>query len=147
MLDWRRNSMSKILWLARAVINMIVAYHSACARPNPSVPDLELYLHGKIPSHLPSRLFWLLFGLGLGSVQIVEGIRHGLLGPVISGLGLALLGVTGFIQPLLQGSPAGSVLGTLNNSIVDSKPLRTILGFSSFACLFVGLILKYLVEV
>lgn len=101
----------------------------------------------KISTHLASRLFWLVFGLGLGAVQVLDGMRLGLAGPLISGLGFALIGVTGFMQPVVLGRPVGSVLYTLNDAIVGPERLRTGLAVSSFACLFVGLILKYVVKV
>lgn len=86
-------------------------------------------------------------GTGLGAVQILDGLQHGLVGPVLSGVGLAMFGVAWFMRPIPLGQPMGSIRDTLKNAQIGPHRVHAALVFSGLACLLVGLVLQYVMSV
>ena len=57
----------------------------------------------KLKRSLGFRLFWLLFGLLLGVPQILDGIKYNLNGELYFGIGMLLVGIRGFLRPVVLG--------------------------------------------
>lgn len=97
----------------------------------------------KIQTHIGSRIWWLVFGAGLGVFQIAEGVQMSAIGLTISGLGLLSLGVSWFLRPIPLGRPIGSVLTSMADAALGSNALHTALTFTGMGCLVLGLVLRY----
>ena len=101
----------------------------------------------KIQTLIGSRIWWLLFGGGLGVFQIAQGVQQSGIGLAISGLGLLSLGVSWFLRPVPLGRPIGSVLKTMADAAIGSNALHTALTSTGIGCLVLGLVLRYALKV
>lgn len=101
----------------------------------------------KLSRSLGSRLFWLGFGLLLGLPQLLDGIRYNLNGELFFGLGMLLLGLRGFLRPVVLGralrmqGPAAS-----EDVTIGSPALLGALSLAMAAALVAGLVLKFMAQ-
>ena len=96
-----------------------------------------------LPSHFLTRIIWLIFGVGIGAVSLVDGIHTNMLGTSLLGMGMALFGVCWFMQPLLFKTPISALAATVQRTTIGSKKLYLVISFSAMACLTVGMVLRY----
>lgn len=99
----------------------------------------------KLSQGLGSRLFWLGFGLLLGLPQIADGLRYDLNGELFFGVGMLLLGIRGFLRPVVLGralrmKPDGEAAAMS----IGSPKLIGALSLAMAAFLATGLVLKFL---
>ncbi|MBQ5945985.1 hypothetical protein [Massilia sp. ST3] len=97
----------------------------------------------KLKRALGSRLFWLGFGLLLGLPQLADGLRYGLNGELFFGVGMLLLGVRGFLRPVVPGR-ALRMKADSQADTIGSPMLIGALSLAMAAFLVTGLILKFL---
>jgi hypothetical protein len=102
----------------------------------------------KFSRYTGSRIFWFLFGLGLGSLGLWSGLRQGLIGETMIGIGLVLLGIQGLLRPVVL-SRAGKIgkEEMAREVSVGSDVLHGALSLVMAAALLVGFLLKYLVKI
>jgi hypothetical protein len=102
----------------------------------------------KFSRYTGSRIFWFLFGVGLGSMGLWSGLRQGLAGETLIGLGLVVLGIQGLLRPVVL-SRAGKIgKEEMTREVsVGSDVLHGALSLVMAAALLVGFVLKYLVKV
>ncbi|MDB5746633.1 MAG: hypothetical protein JWP72_1481, partial [Massilia sp.] len=55
----------------------------------------------KLSRYPASRAFWFLFGMGLGSMGLWNGMQRDLIGETLCGVGLVLLGIQGLLRPVV----------------------------------------------
>lgn len=92
--------------------------------------------------HLPIRLFWLsLMGL-VGVLSVHEGIGSHSLGRLLAGIGLILLGVLNFLEPLRLRTPAQRLFSPSRAVAIGSDRLRLTLSAFGFTALMLGALLK-----
>jgi hypothetical protein len=94
-----------------------------------------------------SRIFWFLFGVGLGGMNLWSGLRQGLVGESLIGIGLILVGVQGLLRPVVL-SRAGKIgkEEMMREVSIGSDVLHGALSLAMAAALVVGFVLKYLVK-
>lgn len=101
-------------------------------------------MNAKLSRSLGSRVFWLGFGLVLGLPQLVYGMREGLTGELFFGLGMLLLGIRGFLRPVVIGRALRMQRQDGADDIsVGSPALLGALSLAMTAALVTGLVLKY----
>lgn len=102
----------------------------------------------KFSRYTGSRIFWFLFGLGLGSMGLWSGLRQGLVGETMIGFGLVLLGIQGLLRPVVLTRAGKMSKEEMAREVsVGSDVLHGALSLVMAACLLVGFVLKYLVKV
>ena len=97
----------------------------------------------KLKRAMGSRLFWLGFGLLLGLPQIADGIRYDLNGELFFGLGMLLLGIRGFLRPVVIGR-AMRMKADSEADTIGSPRLIGALSLAMAAFLVTGVVLKLL---
>jgi hypothetical protein len=102
----------------------------------------------KFSHYTGSRIFWFLFGVGFGSMGLWSGLRHGLVGETLIGLGLVLLGIQGLLRPVVLTRAGKMSKDEMAREVtVGSSVLHGALSLVMAACLLVGFVLKYLMKV
>jgi hypothetical protein len=102
----------------------------------------------KFSRYTGSRIFWFLFGVGLGSMGLWSGLRQGLVGESLIGLGLLLLGIQGLLRPVVLTRAGKMSKEEMAREVsVGSDALHGALSLAMAAFLLVGFVLKYLVKV
>jgi hypothetical protein len=102
----------------------------------------------KFSRYTGSRIFWFLFGVGLGSMGLWSGLRQGLVGESLIGLGLLLLGIQGLLRPVVLTRAGKMSKEEMAREVsVGSDVLHGALSLAMAAFLLVGFVLKYLVKV
>ena len=101
----------------------------------------------KFSRYAGSRIFWFLFGVGLGGMNLWSGLRQGLIGESLIGIGLILVGVQGLLRPVVL-SRAGKIgkEEMMREVSIGSDVLHGALSLVMAAALVVGFVLKYLVK-
>jgi hypothetical protein len=102
----------------------------------------------KFSRYTASRIFWFLFGCGLGSMGLWNGTRQNLIGETFIGAGLILLGIQGLLRPVVL-SRAGKISKEemTREVSIGSDVLHGALSLAMAASLLVGFVLKYLVKI
>jgi hypothetical protein len=102
----------------------------------------------KFSRYTGSRIFWFLFGVGLGSMGLWSGLRKGLVGETLIGLGLILLGIQGLLRPVVLSRAGKMSKEEMTREVsVGSDVLHGALSLVMAAALLVGFFLKYLMKV
>ena len=101
----------------------------------------------KFSRYTGSRLFWFLFGVGLGGMGLWNGLRQGLVGEILIGLGLVLVGVQGLLRPVVL-SRAGKIgkEEMMREVAIGSEVLHGALSLAMAGLLIAGFVLKYIVK-
>jgi hypothetical protein len=98
----------------------------------------------KLSRSLGSRLFWLGFGTLLGLPQLLDGIRYDLNGELFFGLGMLLLGISGFLRPVQINRALRMKQNEEANQIAIGSPkLHGALSLAMAASLITGLVIKF----
>jgi hypothetical protein len=99
-------------------------------------------------SHLPSRLFFLFLLGAIGTFEIIHSVSTSTqqLGLFLSGLGVLLLGLSSFFQPVILSSSLHGLLAASQAAVIGSTKLRYSLNFGGVACLFIGLFLRHVLQ-
>ena len=102
----------------------------------------------KFSRYTGSRIFWFLFGCGLGVMGLWTGTRQHLIGETFIGAGLVLLGIQGLLRPVVL-SRAGKISKEemTRDVSIGSDLLHGALSLAMAAALLVGFVLKYLVKI
>jgi hypothetical protein len=102
----------------------------------------------KFSHYAASRAFWFLFGMGLGSMGLWSGLRQGLVGESLIGIGLLLVGIQGLLRPVVL-SRAGKISKEemTREVSIGSDLLHGALSLAMAAALLAGFVLKYLFKV
>jgi len=102
----------------------------------------------KFSRYTGSRLFWFLFGVGLGGLGLWSGLRQGLVGETLIGLGLVLVGVQGLLRPVVL-TRAGKISKEemMREVSIGSEALHGALSLAMAGLLIAGFVLKYAVKV
>jgi len=102
----------------------------------------------KFSHYTASRLFWFLFGTILGGIGVWSGLRQGLIGETMIGLGLILLGIQGLLRPVVLSRVAKMSKEEMTREVsIGSDTLHGALSLVMAATLVVGFVMKYLVKV
>jgi hypothetical protein len=102
----------------------------------------------KFSRYTGSRIFWFLFGAGLGSMGLWSGLRQGLVGESLIGLGLLLLGIQGLLRPVVLTRAGKMSKEEMAREVsIGSDVLHGALSLVMAALLLTGFVLKYLVKV
>ena len=101
----------------------------------------------KFSRYTGSRLFWFLFGVGLGGLGLWSGLRQGLVGETLIGLGLGLVGVQGLLRPVVL-TRAGKISKEemMREVSIGSEALHGALSLAMAGLLIAGFVLKYAVK-
>jgi hypothetical protein len=101
----------------------------------------------KFSRYAGSRIFWFLFGVILGGMNLWSGLRQGLTGESLIGIGLILVGIQGLLRPVVL-SRAGKIgkEEMMREVSIGSDVLHGALSLAMAAALVVGFVLKYLVK-
>ncbi|MFC5478159.1 hypothetical protein [Massilia suwonensis] len=101
----------------------------------------------KFSRYTGSRIFWFLFGLGLGGLGLWSGLRQGLVGETLIGLGLVLVGVQGLLRPVVL-TRAGKIgkEEMMRDVSVGSEVLHGMLSLAMAGLLIAGFVLKYVIK-
>ena len=102
----------------------------------------------KFSRYTSSRLFWFLFGSVLGGMGVWSGLRQGLIGETMIGLGLILLGIQGLLRPVVLSRVAKMSKEEMTREVsIGPDTLHGALSLVMAATLVVGFVMKYLVKV
>jgi hypothetical protein len=102
----------------------------------------------KFSRYTASRAFWFLFGVGLGSMGLWSGLRQGLVGESLIGIGLLLVGIQGLLRPVVLSRVGKMSKEEMTREVsIGSDVLHGALSLAMAAALVVGFVLKYLVKV
>ena len=102
----------------------------------------------KFSRYTGSRIFWFLFGTILGGAGVWSGLRQGLIGETMIGLGLILLGIQGLLRPVVLSRVAKISKEEMTREVsIGSDTLHGALSLVMAATLVVGFVMKYLVKV
>jgi hypothetical protein len=97
----------------------------------------------KLKRSLGFRLFWLGFGLLLGIPQILDGIKYNLNGELFFGIGMLLVGIRGFLRPVVLGRALAMTRDdAAAESSIGSTALHGLLSLAMAASLVTGLAIK-----
>jgi hypothetical protein len=98
----------------------------------------------KIQRSLGSRLFWLGFGLLLGIPQVLDGIKYNMNGELFFGIGMLLVGVRGFLRPVVLGRALAMKRDdAAAESSIGSTALHGALSLAMAGALIAGLAIKF----
>lgn len=98
----------------------------------------------KLQRSLGSRLFWLGFGLLLGVPQVLDGIKYNMNGELFFGIGMLLVGVRGFLRPVVLGRALAMKRDdAAAESSIGSTALHGALSLAMAAALIAGLAIKF----
>jgi hypothetical protein len=102
----------------------------------------------KFSRYTGSRIFWFLFGMGLGSMGLWSGLHRGLVGESLIGLGLMLVGIQGLLRPVVL-TRAGKIgkEEMTRDVAVGSEVLHGALSLAMAGLLIAGFVLKYLMKI
>ena len=100
-------------------------------------------MNAKLKRSLGSRLFWLGFGLLLGLPQLADGIRYDLNGELFFGIGMVLLGIRGFLRPVVIGKALRMQPGDVDEVSIGSPALLGALSLAMALALVAGLVMKF----
>ena len=102
----------------------------------------------KFSRYAGSRIFWFLFGVGLGSMGLWSGMRQNLIGETFIGVGLLLLGIQGLLRPVVLSRAGKMSKEEMTREVsIGSDVLHGALSLAMAAALLVGFVLKYLVKI
>lgn len=97
----------------------------------------------KVRRSLPSRVFWLGFGLLVGLPQLWFGLQNAATGELLFGLGMLLIGVRGFLRPVLLSVMAGKMRpGQTDDVSIGSAALHGVLTLIILLAVVGGLMIK-----
>jgi len=98
----------------------------------------------RLKQALGFRLFWLGFGLLLGVPQLLDGIKYNMNGELFFGIGMLLVGVRGFLRPVVLGRALALKRDdAAANSSIGSPALHGVLSLAMAGALFTGLAIKF----
>lgn len=100
----------------------------------------------KLRTYLPSRLFWLAFGAGLGVFSIAHSAGTHAISDALGGIGLIFLGVNWFLAPQVLGKPVMTPNESTRVAAVGPPSLHRILSFIGLCALFMGFAFRFLFE-
>ncbi|MGJ9416191.1 hypothetical protein ACHAC9_00285 [Massilia sp. CMS3.1] len=102
----------------------------------------------KFSRYTGSRIFWFLFGTILGGMGVWSGLKQGLTGETVIGLGLILLGIQGLLRPVVLSRVAKISKEEMSREVsIGSDALHGALSLVMAATLVVGFVMKYLVKI
>lgn len=97
----------------------------------------------KVRRSLLSRLVWLAFGLILGVPQFLFGLQNGANGELLFGLGMILIGVRGFLRPVLLSVMKGKLRpGQSDDVSIGSAALHGVLTLAILLGVVGGMLIK-----
>ncbi|WP_417069281.1 hypothetical protein [Niveibacterium terrae] len=95
-----------------------------------------------IRNHLPTRIFWLGFMTLMGGLSLSEAIDAHSPGKALAGIGLILLGILNFMEPLLLSTPINRLFSGSRQTAVGSRRVRLALSVLGLTALAAGLLLR-----
>lgn len=97
----------------------------------------------KVKRSLLGRLLWLAFGLLLGLPQLWFGLQHGAKGELLFGIGMLIIGIRGFLRPVLLSAMRGRMQPGQNDDIsIGSPALHGLLTLVILIGVVGGLVIK-----
>lgn len=100
-----------------------------------------------LPSFFIARLFWIILLGGVGVSLTLQGFAEHLLGVFLSGIGMVLLGVGGFLHPIPFNSPITKTFAVSPETAMGPAALRSANSLAALACLVGGFLLRYVFQV
>lgn len=101
----------------------------------------------KFSRYRGSRIFWFLFGTILGSAGIWSGLKQGLVGEMLIGLGLFTLGIQGLLRPVVLTRVAKISKEEMTREVsIGSDALHGALSMAMAGLLIAGFVLKYVLK-
>lgn len=95
-----------------------------------------------IRNHLPTRIFWLSFMTLMGWLSLSEAIDAHSPGKALAGIGLILLGILNFMEPLRLSTPIDRLFSGSRQTAIGSHRLRFALSILGLSALAAGLLLR-----
>jgi len=95
-----------------------------------------------IRNYLPTRIFWLGFMALMGWLSLSEAIDVHSPGKGVAGIGLILLGILNFMEPLLLPTPINRLFSGSRETAVGSPRVRLMLSVLGLTALAAGLLLR-----
>ncbi len=94
-----------------------------------------------------ARILWLAFGLLLGGPTLVNGLQTGGTADVCFGIGMLLVGVRGFLRPVMFGKAVRMEMDPRTAQVsIGSPMLHGGLSLVIFAALTAGIVIKYVIK-
>jgi hypothetical protein len=102
----------------------------------------------KLSRYTGSRIFWFLFGMTLGCMGVWSGLKQGIIGEMLIGLGLIMLGIQGLLRPVVLSRVAKMSKEEMTREVsIGSDALHGALSLAMAGLLITGFVLKYLMKV
>ena len=102
----------------------------------------------KFSRYTGSRIFWFLFGMTLGCMGVWSGLKQGVIGETLIGLGLVMLGIQGLLRPVVLSRVAKMSKEEMTREVsIGSDALHGALSLAMAGLLITGFVLKYLMKV
>ena len=89
--------------------------------------------------HLVTRVLSLVFFVGLGILFAISGVQSGIANRVVLALGVALLGIYAFFQPLLFRVPLRQLMAASQAAAIGPQALRTGLSLVAIGLIWLSL--------
>ncbi|MCC2974353.1 hypothetical protein [Massilia sp. IC2-476] len=94
-----------------------------------------------------ARVLWLALGLLLGGPTFVNGIQTGSTADLCFGIGMLLVGVRGFLRPVMFGKAVRMEMDPRTSQVsIGSPMLHGGLSLVIFAALTAGIVIKYVIK-
>jgi hypothetical protein len=94
-----------------------------------------------------ARILWLVFGLLLGGPTLSNGIQTGSTADVCFGIGMLLVGVRGFLRPVMFGKAVRMEMDPRTAQVsIGSPMLHGGLSLVIFIALVAGIVIKYVLK-
>jgi hypothetical protein len=94
-----------------------------------------------------ARILWLVFGLLLGGPTLGNGIQTGSTADVCFGIGMLLVGVRGFLRPVMFGKAMRMEMDPRTAQVsIGSPMLHGGLSLVIFIALVAGIVIKYVLK-
>ncbi|MCC2955627.1 hypothetical protein LK542_08380 [Massilia sp. IC2-477] len=94
-----------------------------------------------------ARILWLALGLLLGGPTLVNGIQTGSTADLCFGIGMLLVGVRGFLRPVMFGKAVRMEMDPRTSQVsIGSPMLHGGLSLVIFAALTAGIVIKYVIK-
>ena len=94
-----------------------------------------------------ARVMWLLFGFVLGAPTLANGISTGGTADVCFGIGMCLVGIRGFLRPVMFGKALRMEQDPQTAQLsIGSPMLHGALSMVIFIALTAGIVIKYVIK-
>jgi len=94
-----------------------------------------------------ARILWLALGLLLGGPTLANGLQTGSTADVCFGIGMLLVGVRGFLRPVMFGRAVRMEMDPRTSQVsIGSPMLHGGLSLVIFAALTAGIVIRYVIK-